>query len=167
MTLRVESFLGADVARYLPAIAVLRIEVFHDWPYLYDGSIEYEERYLASYTNPGAMVAIAFDGDVAPLHRLDFVGARDRDRLREGFAGVRRPAEVQFVGARTGEAGPADVDIPVVRSAGAIDLEHGLVLEDAADNLRWCPLADDDRPLIVDRIAAGVRCRAEWAARGE
>src|SRR5687768_13568345 len=67
-------------------------------------------------------VAIGFDGDVAPLHRLDFVGARDRDRLREGFAGVRRPAEVQFVGARTGEAGPADVDIPVVRSAGAIDL---------------------------------------------
>jgi GNAT superfamily N-acetyltransferase len=63
MTLRVESFLGAEVARYLPAIAVLRIEVFHDWPYLYDGSIEYEERYLASYASPGAMVAIAFDGD--------------------------------------------------------------------------------------------------------
>lgn len=63
MTSRVESFRGADVARYLPAIAVLRIEVFHEWPYLYDGSIEYEERYLAGYTAPGAMVAIAFDGD--------------------------------------------------------------------------------------------------------
>jgi GNAT superfamily N-acetyltransferase len=63
MTLRVESFRGAEVARYLPAIAVLRIEVFHEWPYLYDGSIEYEERYLAGYTGDGAMVAIAFDGD--------------------------------------------------------------------------------------------------------
>jgi hypothetical protein len=63
MTLRVESFLGADVARYLPAIAVLRIEVFREWPYLYDGSVEYEEKYLAGYTGEGAMVAIAFDGD--------------------------------------------------------------------------------------------------------
>jgi GNAT superfamily N-acetyltransferase len=63
MTLRVESFVGAEVARYLPAIAVLRLEVFHAWPYLYDGSIEYEERYLAGYTGPEAMVAIAFDGD--------------------------------------------------------------------------------------------------------
>ena len=63
MTLRVESFLGAEVARYLPAIAVLRIEVFHEWPYLYDGSIEYEEKYLAGYTVDGARVAVAFDGD--------------------------------------------------------------------------------------------------------
>lgn len=60
---RVESFRGAEVARYLPAIAVLRIEVFHEWPYLYDGSLEYEERYLAGYSAPGAMVAVAFHGD--------------------------------------------------------------------------------------------------------
>lgn len=63
MSLRVESFLGGEVARYLPAIAVLRIEVFRAWPYLYDGSIAYEERYLAGYTGDHAMVAIAFDGD--------------------------------------------------------------------------------------------------------
>lgn len=63
MSVRVESFTGAEVARYLPAIAVLRIEVFHEWPYLYDGTVEYEERYLAGYTGAGAMVAVAFDGD--------------------------------------------------------------------------------------------------------
>jgi GNAT superfamily N-acetyltransferase len=61
--LHVESFVGASVARYLPAIAVLRIEVFREWPYLYEGSVEYEAKYLSSYTGPDAMVAIAFDGD--------------------------------------------------------------------------------------------------------
>jgi GNAT superfamily N-acetyltransferase len=61
--LRVEPFVGPSVARYLPAIAVLRIEVFHEWPYLYEGTVEYEAKYLASYTGPEAMVVIAFDGD--------------------------------------------------------------------------------------------------------
>jgi GNAT superfamily N-acetyltransferase len=63
MSVRVESFVGASVARYLPALAVLRIEVFREWPYLYDGSVEYEERYLGAYVGPDAMVAIAFDDD--------------------------------------------------------------------------------------------------------
>ncbi len=61
--LHVETFVGSSVARYLPAIAVLRIEVFREWPYLYEGSVDYEARYLANYTGPDAMVAIAFDGD--------------------------------------------------------------------------------------------------------
>lgn len=61
--LHVEASVGAAVARYLPAIAVLRIEVFHEWPYLYEGSVDYEAKYLANYTGPDAMVAIAFDGD--------------------------------------------------------------------------------------------------------
>ncbi|MBZ0230760.1 MAG: GNAT family N-acetyltransferase [Deltaproteobacteria bacterium] len=61
--LHVEAFVGAAVARYLPAIAVLRIEIFREWPYLYEGSVDYEAKYLASYTGPDAMVVIAFDGD--------------------------------------------------------------------------------------------------------
>lgn len=84
MTLRVESFVGAEVARYLPAIAVLRLEVFHEWPYLYDGSIEYEERYLAGYTGPEAMVAIAFDGD-------ELVGAATALPLRQHSDAVAPP----------------------------------------------------------------------------
>jgi GNAT superfamily N-acetyltransferase len=84
MSLRVETFLGAEVARYLPAIAVLRIEVFHEWPYLYDGSIEYEEKYLAGYTVPGAMVAVAFDGD-------ELVGAATALPLRAHSDAVAPP----------------------------------------------------------------------------
>lgn len=62
--LRVEAVHGAAVLQYLSAIAVLRIEVFHEWPYLYDGTVEYEERYLAPYaTAPDTLVVIAWAGD--------------------------------------------------------------------------------------------------------
>ena len=46
---RVEAITGAAVAQYLAALAVLRIEVFREWPDLYDGDVAYEERYLAPY----------------------------------------------------------------------------------------------------------------------
>ena len=62
--LRVEPATGADVAHYLSALAVLRIEVFREWPYLYDGDVAYEERYLAPYaTAPDTVVVIAWAGD--------------------------------------------------------------------------------------------------------
>ena len=61
---RVEAITGAAVGEYLAALAVLRIEVFREWPYLYDGDVAYEERYLAPYaTTADALVAIAWAGD--------------------------------------------------------------------------------------------------------
>ena len=61
---RVEAVTGAAVGPYLAALAALRIEVFREWPYLYDGDVAYEERYLAPYaTTADALVAIAWAGD--------------------------------------------------------------------------------------------------------
>lgn len=61
--LRLESLSGEALHRALPALARLRIAVFRDWPYLYDGDAAHEERYLATYaTSPGAAVVAAFDG---------------------------------------------------------------------------------------------------------
>ena len=63
-TIDVRSVEGADIATYLPAIARLRIGVFRDFPYLYDGSLEYETRYLQIYVDAQRSVAVlAFDGD--------------------------------------------------------------------------------------------------------
>jgi GNAT superfamily N-acetyltransferase len=62
--LRVEPFVGPAVSAYLPAVAALRIEVFRDWPYLYDGTLAYEQAYLAGYAaSDRNLVVIAFDGD--------------------------------------------------------------------------------------------------------
>nr|WP_256478458.1 GNAT family N-acetyltransferase [Notoacmeibacter sp. MSK16QG-6] len=48
----------------LTGLARLRISVFGDWPYLYDGDEAYEARYLGNFIDgDGAFVAAAFDGD--------------------------------------------------------------------------------------------------------
>lgn len=50
-------------AAALDDVARLRIEVFRDWPYLYDGDLVYERRYLNAYLeSPDSLVVGAFDG---------------------------------------------------------------------------------------------------------
>lgn len=63
MTLSIRVLTGDDLVRALPDVARLRIAVFRDWPYLYDGSVEYEERYLQSYRDSARAILVgAFDG---------------------------------------------------------------------------------------------------------
>jgi hypothetical protein len=47
MSIEVRALTGDDITSVLPDLARLRITVFRDWPYLYDGSLAYEEQYLA------------------------------------------------------------------------------------------------------------------------
>ncbi len=61
--MRVEAFRGPALEAALQDVARLRIAVFAEWPYLYDGDLTYEARYLDSYRNaPGAIVVGAYDG---------------------------------------------------------------------------------------------------------
>lgn len=63
MTVAVRSLTGAELDTALDDVAALRIAVFRDWPYLYDGDLAYERRYLATYRDsPGAILIGAFDG---------------------------------------------------------------------------------------------------------
>jgi GNAT superfamily N-acetyltransferase len=53
---------GTDLEAALDDVAALRIAVFRDWPYLYDGTLDYEREYLKTYRdNPGALLVGAFD----------------------------------------------------------------------------------------------------------
>lgn len=55
---------GAEIAPLIPQLGQLRISVFHDFPYLYDGNLEYEQQYLQVYTqNPLSIAFGVFDGD--------------------------------------------------------------------------------------------------------
>ncbi|SMY08020.1 GNAT family N-acetyltransferase [Flavimaricola marinus] len=86
---------GADLEAVLPDLARLRIAVFRDWPYLYDGDFDYEHRYLQSYRESrGAILVGAFDGarlvgaaTGTPLedHADDFAAAFEGERLTEIF----------------------------------------------------------------------------------
>ncbi len=61
--LDVKSVEGPAIHDLLPDLARLRMIVFRDWPYLYEGSLEYEQNYLAKFAAaPGAVVIAAYDG---------------------------------------------------------------------------------------------------------
>ncbi|ETA53364.1 GNAT family N-acetyltransferase [Ponticoccus alexandrii] len=62
--MRVEVLTGAALDAALDDVARLRIAVFRAFPYLYDGSLDYERTYLETYRiSPGAVLVGAFDGD--------------------------------------------------------------------------------------------------------
>jgi GNAT superfamily N-acetyltransferase len=63
MSVDVRALTGSGLDAALDDVARLRIAVFRDWPYLYDGDMDYERRYVASYRDsPGAILVGAFDG---------------------------------------------------------------------------------------------------------
>lgn len=64
MTVSVDALTGAQIADALEDLARLRITVFRDWPYLYDGDVAYEERYLRGYADHSdALLVAAREGD--------------------------------------------------------------------------------------------------------
>jgi len=63
MTLTVAPVTGEGLAGVIPDLARLRIAVFRDFPYLYDGDVAYEANYLADFAAAeGAVVVVARDG---------------------------------------------------------------------------------------------------------
>ncbi|WP_127599077.1 GNAT family N-acetyltransferase [Nitratireductor alexandrii] len=85
MTLVVRRLDIAEARARFDELARLRIAVFRDYPYLYEGDAAYERRYLATYfaTDQAAVIG-AFDGD-----RL--VGAATAAPLAQHFDAFAQP----------------------------------------------------------------------------
>jgi len=78
---------GAALAARIPDLARLRIRVFRDYPYLYDGTEAYEAEYLRTYTAAAqAMAVIAREGNTV-------VGASTGVPLAHEDAAFRAPFE--------------------------------------------------------------------------
>lgn len=91
--LRIERVVGADVRRHLDAVAALRIAVFRDWPYLYDGDAVYEREYLDAYAaSADSVFVLAFDGD-------RIVGASTGLPLADDSAEFRAPFDAADIDA--------------------------------------------------------------------
>jgi GNAT superfamily N-acetyltransferase len=61
--MQVERLTGAQIEPQLDALARLRIAVFREFPYLYDGSLDYERDYLRGFAaSPRSTLVIARDG---------------------------------------------------------------------------------------------------------
>ena len=90
--MRIEALTGEALDAALDDVAELRIRVFRDWPYLYDGDPNYEREYLETYrTSEAALLVGAFDGAKlvgaatgTPMtdHAEDFAAAFDQTGLR-------------------------------------------------------------------------------------
>lgn len=53
---------GSELNHYLRDLARLRIDVFKEFPYLYDGDLAYEEKYLKTLMNSGeSLLVLALD----------------------------------------------------------------------------------------------------------
>lgn len=62
--LTIEALNGAAALPYMGDLAALRIEVFREFPYLYEGTLEYEHRYLKSYAEHArSVIVLARDGE--------------------------------------------------------------------------------------------------------
>ncbi|PSQ94455.1 MAG: GNAT family N-acetyltransferase [Proteobacteria bacterium SW_6_67_9] len=83
--LGLERAYGADIERHVPQLAQLRMTVFRDWPYLYEGDLDYEAKYLQWYINtPRSFALLVYDGDA-------LVGATTAMPLADEAAAMQRP----------------------------------------------------------------------------
>ncbi len=86
-TVTVQRVSGPALQQYIPALAELRIAVFREFPYLYDGSLAYEKDYLGAFAAcPTAVIVLALDGERV-------VGAATGLPLAAESAPFRQPLE--------------------------------------------------------------------------
>ena len=85
---------GAAARPFLNEIARLRIAVFREFPYLYDGTLDYEMDYLEEYvTSERSLIVLA-------KHGSEVVGASTGIPLAEADEDFRKPIEAAGIDVR-------------------------------------------------------------------
>ena len=153
---------GDALARALPDVARLRIEVFRDWPYLYDGDLTYEERYLQSYReSPEAIVVGAYDGESLVGASTGTPLADHADDFARAFEGSGVALEDVFYGAES-------VLLPAYRGQGIghafFDLREAHARQLGFTRFCFCAVQrPDDHPARPDTYRP---LDAFWRGRG-
>jgi GNAT superfamily N-acetyltransferase len=84
-SLPIEILSNEGMLAALPALARLRVTVFRAFPYLYEGDLAYEERYLAKFSDlQGGTIVVARDGG-------EIVGASTALPLAKAGASEQQP----------------------------------------------------------------------------
>lgn len=153
---------GAALEAALDDVAALRIAVFRDWPYLYDGTLEYEQAYLATYRdNAGALLVGAFDGD-----RL--VGASTSTLMEDHAAEFAAPFAARGMALDSILYGAESVVLPEYRGIGLghrfIDLREDHARAMGRSHVAFCSVKrPDDHPA---KPANARTNDAFWRGRG-
>lgn len=181
MSVRVVTHSGAEVAPYLADLARLRTLVFRDYPYLYQGSADYEQDYLQTYArSPRSVFVLALDGDQvvgastgipllddAPAFHQPFQakGIAPQDVFYFGESVLLHAYRGQGLGHRFFDAREAHA-----RSLGAYAMTAFCAVERAADDPRQ---PADYRPNDAFWIKRGYRrqddlfCQLNWKELGQ
>ena len=88
---------GPGIRPFIPDAARLRISVFREYPYLYDGSMEYEEKYLQTYSeSPGALFVIARQHGRVVGVSTGVPLSEETDEVQQPFRAAGIPVEEVF-----------------------------------------------------------------------
>ncbi len=156
------ALMGPALDAALDDVAALRIAVFRDWPYLYDGSLEYERRYLESYRNSaGAIVVGAFDGETLIGAATGTPMEDHADEFATAFAGQGLPLDQIFYCAES-------VLLPAYRGQGLghrfFDLREDHARKLGRSHVAFCSVVrPQSHPL---RPAQARSNEAFWRGRG-
>lgn len=163
--IRIERLQGERLRQEIPSLAALRIEIFRAFPYLYEGSLDYEKKYLERYINsPRCAVIAAYDTD----KNNQMIGAATALPLSEEMAEIQNPflkkgmklSEVYYFG--------ESVLKPEYRGQGIghkfFDEREKVALEDSQTKFTsFCAVVRKDHPLTPE----GYRPLDEfWKKRG-
>ncbi|MBO1438673.1 GNAT family N-acetyltransferase [Meiothermus sp. CFH 77666] len=150
MSLRLDVFSGAEVAPFIPELARLRMTVFREWPYLYEGSLEYEEHYLAKFLEwPESTLVVVRDGERVVGASTALPLAQAEAEFQEPFvkAGLN-PAEWYYFGESVLEAAYRGQGLGVAffhhREARALQFGYRLVTFCAVERPANHPLKPSD-----------------------
>lgn len=96
-TLRTLTITGSAITHWLEDIAALRIRVFRDFPYLYDGSFDYEREYLRTYTETETSICVlALDGERVVGASTGMAMADETEEFRRPLREAGRDTETIF-----------------------------------------------------------------------
>ncbi len=158
----VRALTGAEMEAHLDDVARLRIAVFRDWPYLYDGTLEYERAYLQTYRdNAGALLVGAFDAGM-------LVGASTSTFMEDHAEGFAAP--LRQIGLPAGSIlyGAESVLLPAYRGRGLghrfFDLREAHARAHGRTHVAFCSVVrPDNHPMRPKTYRTND---AFWTGRG-
>lgn len=161
--MQIERVHGPDIQPYVEDLAQLRIRVFREFPYLYDGDLAYERDYLETYARSAeSLFVLALDG-------ARVVGVSTGLPMADETEAFRRPFEAQGLDTRDVFYFGESVLDAAYRGQG-LGVRFFAEREDHARRLgrfRWCAFCAVERPADHPLRPAGYRPLDEfWARRG-
>ncbi|MCY1665106.1 GNAT family N-acetyltransferase [Rhizobium sp. SL86] len=162
MAITITSYSGRDATAFVDDLARLRITVFREFPYLYDGDAAYERHYLSTYArSEGSVFVLAADGETIIGAATGTPMATETDEVKAPFlAAGRNPADIFYFG--------ESVLLPAYRGRGI-----GVAFFDQREaqarrlGLSTCTFCAVERPDDHPRRPADYRpLNTFWAKRG-